>query len=115
MRTIPWLLAALGCGTTVPDEIPEEEFATWAAAVSCERTQECALSAFEVAYYGMADCRASEERAWATTVDLLKDCDYSESRASDRLRDVQEMDCDDWYEGDAQEALAEVWGDCTPA
>lgn len=111
MRTVGLLVFLAGCGASVPDEVPEDEFALYAAAVTCERTEECARGAYEVEYYGMADCRATEERNWGALVELLSDCDYSAKRAGDRLRDVQEMSCEDWYEGDAIDALAEVWED----
>ncbi|MCB9685091.1 MAG: hypothetical protein H6738_07290 [Alphaproteobacteria bacterium] len=109
MRTVGLLVFLAGCGTSVPEDVPEDEFAMYAAAVTCERIAECSRAAYEVAYYGMGDCRATEERHWEGVVDVLKDCDYSASRAGDRLREVQEMDCEDWYEGDGGDALAEVW------
>ena len=109
MRAVVLVVFLAGCGTSVPEEVPEDEFAAYAAAVTCERIEECARAAYEVAYYGMADCRATEERGWDAVVDLLGDCDYSAKRAGDRLREVQEMDCEDWYEGDGAEALGEVW------
>jgi hypothetical protein len=101
-----------GCSGSLPEEVPEEDIAIWAAAVSCDRSAECARSFFDTAYYGMEDCRATEEQAWELIAESLSDCDYDPTRAANRLEEIELMSCEEWYEGEATEAFGEIWDDC---
>jgi hypothetical protein len=112
MRATLLGLGLVACSVDLPEEVPEEDIARWAAAVSCERSEECARSTFDLAYFDPEDCRATEELAWSLLQDQLSDCDYDPTRAANRLEEVQAMSCEEWYEGDAAEAFGEIWEDC---
>lgn len=113
MRRIAWLVLLAGCASA-PEEIPDEDFAYWGARALCERTRECQRGAFDASYFSMADCRAHLELLLQETYDLYEtlDCDYRAAKAGDAYRDIMEMSCEDFYEGDYNESTAEIWDEC---
>ena len=112
MRTLLPLLALAACGA--PAEIPEDEYAHWLAQAVCARTRECARGLFDSAYYGLADCEETNERAFLATVDQRdqQDCDYSAADAGNAYADILEMSCEHFYEGDGFESANDAWDDC---
>lgn len=108
----PALLWLAACGS--PAEIPKEDFPYWGAQVFCERTRECSLGAYEDAYFGMEDCRASAERDLLATSNAADDlgCDYDPVQAAQSYDEVATMSCEKFYEGDYYESMLDIWDDC---
>ncbi|MEQ1508254.1 MAG: hypothetical protein ABMB14_38845 [Myxococcota bacterium] len=105
-------VAIAGCG--VPAELQKEDFADRAADAVCRRTRECDRGAFDTSYFGLADCRATVSRDLRAFVGLMDEteCEYDGAKASDAYTEVLEMSCEDFYEGEFEQATSEIWGDC---
>lgn len=110
---IRWLAVA-GLMACVPGEIAEDRFPAIAADAFCNRYQECARGAFQSAYFGMADCQRELESGLEDLASVADDlaCDYSEAGAGDAVRELLEMDCEDFYEGDYLNDFDKVWDGC---
>ena len=115
MRRILALLGLFACAQP-PEQIPKDELARWVADVVCRRTAECMRGTFESTFYGRSDCRATLERDYGELVRSFDDagCDYSAGAAGDAVIELDEMTCEQFYEGDGNEAVAEIWADCGP-
>lgn len=112
MRRLCWAVGlAWGCGT--PDSVERADWPEVAAGVVCDRTAECARSAFEVNYFGAEDCRASVARDLAVLAEGLDDadCDYEPGAAGTGLEEIATMTCGDFYDGEAEDAIEDTW-DC---
>lgn len=110
-RTLLVLLAACGPSS---DGIPKDDFAYWGADILCERYRECQRGVFESAWYSMGDCQRDVERDLGLLVELMDDldCDYDAKEAAVAYQDIDEMTCEEFYEGEATEATDDIWGDC---
>jgi len=112
-HTLLWLMVLLvGCG--LPSKIKEEDMPRVMGIQICQRLAECDRGNYLSDYYGMNDCVTHQERALEELVDLADDidCDYSDKGGARAYEDLATMDCDDFYEGEFNEALNKVWDDC---
>lgn len=117
-----WTMGALGAATLlsgcIPEEIPEDELPRYTAQVMCDQERRCNRGAWQDAYYGQGDCRATWERVMTELVDFFDelDCDYDKREAGKAIAKIADMDCEDWYEDVFEDGgadlLDEVWEQC---
>ena len=98
----------------IPNEIDEEDFASTAAPIVCDRLRECVRGDYEALFFGMKDCKDEQEVLVESLVEGAADvgCDYEPGGASDALHEIDEMNCQDFYEGEWLASLDLVWPDC---
>ena len=112
-RGLVWgLVLLVGCG--LPGSISEKDFARVTGTEYCQRLLECDRGFYLSEYYGMGDCVAHIERDLQDLLDLAEDldCDYSANGAARAFEDLATMGCDDFYEGDFNNAVDKVWDEC---
>jgi hypothetical protein len=69
---------------------------------------------FDSSFFGLSDCKSTMEVDLQRLVDQMQErsCDYDAGRAGTAWVDVDEMTCEEFYEGEANEVMAEIWGEC---
>ena len=103
-----------GCLFGIPNEIDEQAFAKQAAQVLCNRIRECNRAQYELSYFGEGDCEDEQQAALDLVVDGASDigCDYDAAGAGEALRDINDMGCQDFFEGEWVETYELIWPDC---
>jgi hypothetical protein len=106
------LLLVSGC-FGIPDEIDQQDLPKDGAAVVCSRLRECTRGLYDSTYFGRSDCRDEEE---VRIQDIVQgadgdNCAYSAAGAGDALQEIDDMSCEDFVDGEADEALFLIWGD----
>jgi len=108
-------LGFTGCGLWGPTD-EEVQFTEDMARALCERIRVCDHGQFSSDYFGMQDCRRSQE---AELLERLKEravagCSLDTEEAADTVSDVKDMDCERYYEAAYVEAklLDSIWIDC---
>ena len=114
----PLFLVPLAAGCLfrgIPDEIDEEDFASTAAPVICDRLRECSRGSYESAYFGWDDCKDEQEVLLEALLEAAADvgCDFDPGGASDALHDIDDMNCQDFYENEWLASLDLIWPDCS--
>jgi len=108
-----WLcLFLLGCGPPAEDVA----FAQDMASAMCGRIKVCDRGQFASDYFGMKDCRLSQEAELLERLDEQagKGCNLDTDEAADTVSDVKDMDCERFYEAAYVEAhlLDAIWIGC---
>jgi len=100
---------AVGCAS-----VEESDFATELAVVECRTLKKCALGQFESDYDGkMNDCVDDRGDLLDDFVEITSDiCEYDVDQATQCVRRVDGMSCEDWAEGDGARACDLVY-DCS--
>jgi hypothetical protein len=113
---LAWCAVALGgcLFDRIPNEVDEEDFGSVAAPIVCDRLKECMRGDFEALYFGMKDCQDEQEVFVDALAEGAEDagCDYDAAGASDALHEIDELNCQDFYEGEWFTSLELVWPDC---
>jgi hypothetical protein len=111
-----WIGVALGgcLFERIPNEIDQEDFGSVAAPVVCSRLRECMRGDYESSFFGNQDCQDEQEVALDALAEAFTDagCDYDSAGASDALHEIDEMNCQDFYENEWLESLELVFPDC---
>jgi hypothetical protein len=115
---LAWFLLPLGgcIFGGIPNEIDREDFASVAAPVVCDRLRECMRGDYESFYFGRKDCEDEQEVLVEGLAEGMEDagCDYDAAGAGDALHEIDELNCQDFYEGEWLTSLELVWPDCAP-
>ena len=114
---LAWLAGPLAGGCLfggIPNQIDQEDLASTAAPVICDRLRECTRGDYELLFFGMKDCRDEQEVAIDAVAQVAEDfgCDYDDEGASEALHEIADMNCQDFYENEWLASLDLVWPDC---
>ncbi len=111
MRVWVWLVW-FGCAPPAEDV----QFAQDMSSAMCARIKACDRGQFSSDYFGMKDCRRSQEAELLEGLDEQAEngCALDTDEAADTVSDVKDMDCERFYEAAYVEAqlLDAIWIDC---